>query len=79
VIEMDIIFNGSKIEKVRISPVSREQKSTPFLVNRRLMKELGVIVNPEKLFVVTDKLDGYVPRNTKNEIHGGIEFGSSEE
>lgn len=79
VIEMDIIFNGSKIEKVRISPVSREQKSTPFLVNRRLMKELGVIVNPEKLFVVTDKLDGYTPMNTKNKIHGGIEFGSSEE
>ena len=79
VIEMGIIFNGSKIEKVRISPVSREQKSTPFLVNRRLMKELGVIVNPEKLFVVTDKLEGYTPMNTKNKIHGGIEFGSSEE
>ena len=49
------------------------------MVNRKLMKQLGVIVNPEKLFVVTDRVDGYNPVKSKNEIHGGIQFGASEE
>lgn len=75
VVEIDIIFDGAIIEKVRVSPIDRTIKSSPFLANRRLMKRLGVMVNPNKAFVVTEKPHGeYSPKDTKGEKHGGIEF-----
>jgi len=75
IIEMDIVFNDILIPKVKISPVDRTGKSTPFLANRTLMKKLGLIVNPNKAFVVTENPDlKYTPMEAKGEEHAGIYF-----
>jgi RimK family alpha-L-glutamate ligase len=79
IIELDIMFDGALIKGVKVSPVNREAKSTPFLANRTLMKQLGVMVNPSKAFVISDQPDGYKPMKAKGEIHGGIIFGEIEE
>ena len=74
IIEMDIVFNGVKIPKVKVAPTDRISKSTPFLANRPLMKKLGVMVNPHKAFVVSDQVDDYSPMQAKGDPYGGIEF-----
>lgn len=74
IIEMDIVFNGSVIKGVKVSPINREAKSTPFLANRNFMKRLGVMVNPEKAFVISNCPEGYVPSESKGKAHGGIDF-----
>ena len=79
IIELDIMFDGALIKGVKVAPVNREAKSTPFLVNRTLMKALGVMVNPNKAFVISDQPEGYRPMKSKGEIHGGIIFGELEE
>jgi len=79
IILMDIMFDGAIIKDVKVAPVNRESKSTPFLANRTLMKRLGVMVNPSKAFVISDQPEGYVPIKAKGQIHGGITFGDLEE
>ena len=79
IIELDIMFDGALIKGVKVAPVNRESKSTPFLANRTLMKALGVMVNPNKAFVISDQPEGYRPMKAKGEIHGGIIFGELEE
>ena len=79
IIELDVMFDGSLIKGVKVSPVNREAKSTPFLANRTFMKSLGVMVNPNKAFVISYQPDGYTPMKAKGEIHGGILFGEIEE
>jgi ribosomal protein S6--L-glutamate ligase len=74
IVEMDIIFNGVKISGVKVSPTDRISKSTPFLANRPLMKKLGVMVNPHKAFVISDRIDAYSPMQAKGDPYGGIEF-----
>lgn len=74
-IEMDVSFKGNTISGVKISPSDRTDKSTPFLVNRALMRRLGVIVNPHKAFVVTDEPeDKYSAGASKGVPHAGIAF-----
>lgn len=73
VIEMDMIFNDILIPKVRISPLSRTDKSTPFLANRRFMKRLGLIVNANKAFVLSPNPDDkYSPLAAKGDPEAGI-------
>jgi RimK family alpha-L-glutamate ligase len=79
IIELDIMFDGALIKGVKVAPVNREAKSTPFLANRTLMKKLGVMVNPSKAFVISDQPEEYKPMKAKGEIHGGIIFGEIEE
>ena len=79
IIELDIMFDGALIKGVKVAPINREAKSTPFLANRTLMKALGVMVNPNKAFVISDQPEGYRPMKAKGEIHGGIIFGELEE
>jgi RimK family alpha-L-glutamate ligase len=79
IIEMDIIFNGTKIPGVKVAPTDRVSKSTPFLANRKLMKRLDVMVNPNKAFVISDKIDEYSPMQAKGNPHGGIIFPTEEE
>lgn len=74
IIEMDIVFNGVKIPKVKVAPTDRISKSTPFLANRPLMKKLGVMVNPHKAFVISDRVGDYSPMQAKGDPYGGIEF-----
>ena len=73
------MFDGALIKGVKVAPINREAKSTPFLANRNLMKKLGVMVNPSKAFVISDPPEGYTPMKAKGEIHGGIIFGEIEE
>jgi hypothetical protein len=79
IVEIDIMFDGSIVKDVKVAPISRTEKSTPFLVNRTLMKRLGVMVNPNKAFVVSISPEGYKPMKAKGEMHGGIVFGDLEE
>lgn len=79
IVEIDIMFDGSIVKGVKVAPISRKEKSTPFLANRTFMKHLGVMVNPNKAFVISESPDGYRPLKAKGEIHGGILFGDLEE
>ena len=74
IIEMDLVFNGVRIPKIKVAPVDRKEKSTPFLANRKLMKALGVMVNPHKAFVISEKPSDYSPMEAKGEQYAGIEF-----
>jgi ribosomal protein S6--L-glutamate ligase len=75
IIELDIVFDGVTVPSVMISPVDRTDKSTPFLVNRALMRRMGLIVNPHKAFVVSNEPDDkYSVKHAKGEPHAGIEF-----
>lgn len=55
VIELDVVFNGVVVEDVRFSPVNRDDKTTPVLLNRTFMSDLGIVVNSDKAFVLTDE------------------------
>jgi ribosomal protein S6--L-glutamate ligase len=74
VIELDITFNGVIIPKVKVSPDDRTDKSTPFLANRAFMKSIGLIVNPQKAFVVTEEPEEYSVKAAKGEPYAGIKF-----
>lgn len=74
IIEIDIMLNGSIEKGVKVSPIDRTSKTTPFLANRDLMKNLGVVVNPERTFVISDSPKGYVPSEARGKNDGGIEF-----
>ena len=74
-IEMDILFNGALVPNVLISPDDRTDKSTPFLVNREFMRMIGLSVNPNKAFVVTNNPeDKFSLKNAKGNPHAGIRF-----
>jgi RimK family alpha-L-glutamate ligase len=78
IINLDIEFNAVKVKNVKVSPVDRTEKSTPFLVNRAFMKRLGLIVNPYKAFVATkEPKEEYSPGGSKGEKHAGILFRES--
>lgn len=75
IIEIDIIFNDILVPKVKVSPVDRTPKSTPFLANRSLMRRLGLIVNANKAFVVSKmEYAKYSPGKAKGDPHAGILF-----
>ena len=38
------------------------------------MKKLGVMVNPHKAFVISDRVGDYSPMQAKGDPYGGIEF-----
>jgi hypothetical protein len=71
---MDLMFNGIMMHNVKVAPLDRESKSTPFLASRGLMKKMGVMVNPHKAFVVTERIPNYKPQEAKKYAHGGINF-----
>lgn len=74
IVEIDIMLNGLVAKGVKVSPIDRTSKTTPFLANRDLMKNLGVIVNPERTFVISDSPKGYIPSEARGKSNGGIEF-----
>jgi hypothetical protein len=57
VIKMDVVFNDVLVKNVRFSPTDRASKSTPILINRALMRRLGLVVNANKAFVITDETE----------------------
>jgi len=74
IILMDIQFNGKNYREVHVSLVDRKDKSTKFLVNRKLMERIGCSVSPNKTFIIT-KFDGeYDATKSKGDPHAGIIF-----
>ena len=55
-IELDIEFMGKKYPKRRFTLDDRSEKGTPVLVGVPFMKEFGIIVDPGKTFIKTEKL-----------------------
>jgi len=75
IIYMNIFFAGKTFEDVPISPVDRQIKSTPFLVNRKFMEKAGIVINPDKEFTLVsvksvDK--NFNPIKAKGQKHAGI-------
>lgn len=55
IIKIDIIFNDVLIKNVKFSPTDRKSKTTPILINRSFMRRLGIVVNANKAYVITDE------------------------
>ena len=73
-VHLDIEFAGKTIKDVAVAPVDRTPKSTPFLANRKFMERLGIIVNPDKAFVITTFDGDYDALDSKGKKHAGIIF-----
>lgn len=52
-IELTVNFLGKDYIKVLVSPVLRDNKSAPFLINRSFMDKAQVVINPQKVFLVS--------------------------
>ena len=81
VMELDIEFNGRIYDKVRVSPVDRTEFSAPFLVNRIFMKRMGVKIDPDREFSMTQEINGFTKNKTglghgkaKGDPYAGIKF-----
>jgi ribosomal protein S6--L-glutamate ligase len=81
IMELDIEFNGRIYDKVRVSPVDRTEFSAPFLVNRIFMKRIGVKIDPDREFLVTQDINGFEKNRTKlgygkakGDPYSGIKF-----
>jgi hypothetical protein len=77
IIKLDLVFADVKIPNQKVALADRAEKTTPFLANRKLMRKLGVMVNPNKSFVRSQKITDYDPSTAKLEANGGIEFNKS--
>ncbi len=73
VINLDVDFNGIVYKKVKFSLVDRTEKSTPLLLNRDFLSSAGLIVDPSEDFVITDRPDGYSPKEAKGNPLAGVE------
>ena len=72
IIEIDITFNGMKYPNMHFSLVDRTEKSTPMLINRKMMEKMGLVVNPQKTFVQTYFDGEYSVEKANGEKHHGI-------
>jgi len=55
IIKIDVIFNDVLVKNVKFSPTDRKSKTTPILINRSFMRRLGIVVNANKAYVITDE------------------------
>ena len=62
IIKIDIIFNDVLIKDVKISPTNRKTKTTPLLMNRAFMRRVGIVVNANKAFVITNEPEDFDPK-----------------
>ena len=74
VVNLDVDFNGIVYRKVKFSLVDRTEKSTPLLLNRDFLSSAGLIVDPSEDFVITDRPEGYSPKEAKGDPIAGVEF-----
>jgi RimK family alpha-L-glutamate ligase len=73
-VEMEIKFLG-KPYTMEVAILDRTHKSTPLLINRKTMRIMGVMVNPDTKFIATEKFDkDYNQYKAKDKPHTGIEF-----
>jgi RimK family alpha-L-glutamate ligase len=73
VVNLDVEFNGILYKKVKFSLVDRTEKSTPLLLNRDFLSSAGLIVDPSEDFVLTDRPEGYSPKDAKGDPVAGVE------
>jgi ribosomal protein S6--L-glutamate ligase len=74
-IKLDLKFNGVVFPDIDVAIIDRTDKSTPFLVNRKTMRLMNVLVNPNTKFIVTENFDDrYSQYTAKGKPHTGIEF-----
>jgi len=75
IISLDVEFNGANYRKIRFSLVDRTEKSTPVLLNRDFMSLAGIVVDPSEDFILTDRPDGYSPKDAKGNPKAGVVMG----
>ena len=73
VINLDVNFNGIIYKNVKFSLVDRTEKSTPLLLNRDFLSAAGLVVDPAEDFIITDRPDGYSPKEAKGNPEAGVE------
>jgi RimK family alpha-L-glutamate ligase len=73
VINLEVEFSGMVYKKVKFSLVDRTEKSTPLLLNRDFLGRAGLIVDPSEDFVITDRPEGYSPREAKGDPFAGVQ------
>ena len=70
---LDIKLDGVTVKDILVSPDDRTEKSTPFLANRDFMRKLGLLVNPNKAFVITEEpKDNFNTKRAKGDSGAGI-------
>src|SRR5574343_146075 len=79
VIRVDIEFAGRKYEGMEFCLVDRTEKSTPILVNRKLMRILGLSVDSMEKFKIEDFRDErtgkkFSSKRALKDPYGGINF-----
>ena len=74
VVNLDVEFNGIVYRKVKFSLVDRTEKSTPLLLNRDFLSSAGLVVDPSEDFVITDRPEGYSPKDAKGDPIAGVEI-----
>ena len=72
VVNLDVDFSGVVYKKVKFSLVDRTEKSTPLLLNRDFLSAAGLIVDPSEDFVLTDRPEGYSPKDAKGDPIAGV-------
>jgi ribosomal protein S6--L-glutamate ligase len=55
IVELDLIFSGTVYEKILFGLDNRDRLGTDVLLNRKTMKKLNVIINPQRKYLVTTK------------------------
>ena len=74
VVNLDVDFNGVIYKKVKFSLVDRTEKSTPLLLNRDFLSSAGLVVDPSEDFVLSDRPEGYSPKDAKGDPIAGVKF-----
>lgn len=73
VVLMDMKFIGIKLKDIEVSIVGRERKAAPLLINRKIMKQLNLQVNPNDIFIATERFDpDFTPQDARGDSHAGI-------
>lgn len=76
-IELDIIFNGVKYEKIPFTLADRSKNYAKMLVNRTFVNTIHGVIDTSSTFIVTDRPEGYSVN--KKSRYSGIVFLNDEE
>jgi gamma-F420-2:alpha-L-glutamate ligase len=57
IVKLDVTFEGVKYKGVLFNLNDRSHKSTPVLINKDFMIRSGSVINPGKVYAVTEKLE----------------------
>lgn len=64
VVELDLVFQGVSYKNIPFNLNDRSHKSTPVLINKDFMIRSGSVVNPSRVYAVTNKPD-YLKKDKK--------------